>query len=660
MYFTKIELHNFGIYKGTHVMALSTKNEEKNITLVGGLNGRGKTTFHDAILLALYGKNALKYIQEKERSYEKLLLNRINKHSREKCAYVSITMILDDKSEVRIKREWHKNGSKLVQSLQAKKNGVIDELLGENWDFYIDNILPFGIARFFFFNNEKITQLADDVSFEQIKSSIKSAIGITVIEKAIDRLDAIIQRKEKDQKEFELSEENLGYRKTSQEIEDIDKRLSSATVRANQLELRCDELAGIAEAQEKEFWAAGGNLSKNRETIKEEKQRLVDAAKSTQDSILKLSSDAASPLFMCRDLVTTVYDDSMKNRQEDYKRHTDELQQNSYYEIIERIRKLIISDDILAEITQIVKDVLLNHLPEAGEDKKNIFTGISILILERLLTEFFPNFSINVNSLLNEVESQENELMTIDSHLDAVNEKTAAMKLFEVLKDIENERSVAKAEYQHQLEYIQGLTKEREALVAKRAQFIKAITARENTYDDNTRIMRYALMSIDVLSELKVRLQRQKVEKLSRTATSCFRNLVEKDTLISRIDINPESLDVIIFDFDDNVIQKDQLSAGEQQMFAVSIVWALALTSGYKAPVVIDTPMARLDSQNRSNFVQKYLPAASEQVIVLSTDEEIYGHYLDLILDNVIDTYTLRYHEDGQFTDIVSGYFEEV
>ena len=75
MFFTKVELHNFGIYKGTHEMTLTDKMGDRNITLIGGLNGRGKTTLHDAVLLALYGKQALKYIQEKEKSYEKLLLD---------------------------------------------------------------------------------------------------------------------------------------------------------------------------------------------------------------------------------------------------------------------------------------------------------------------------------------------------------------------------------------------------------------------------------------------------------------------------------------------------------------------------------------------------------------------------------------------------------
>ena len=68
MFFTKIELHNFGIYKGTHEMILNDKIGNRNITLIGGLNGRGKTTLHDAVLIALYGKQALKYIQEKEKS----------------------------------------------------------------------------------------------------------------------------------------------------------------------------------------------------------------------------------------------------------------------------------------------------------------------------------------------------------------------------------------------------------------------------------------------------------------------------------------------------------------------------------------------------------------------------------------------------------------
>lgn len=659
MYFTKIELYNFGIYKGTHVMTLSPKDGQRNITLVGGLNGRGKTTFHDAILLALYGRNALKYIQEKERSYERLLLNRINKHASDSCAYVSVSMQLDDGTDIRIVRKWAKRKNKAVQEFHVEKNGAADHLLGENWDFYIDEILPFGIARFFFFNNEKITQLADDVSFEQIKLSIKSAIGISAIEKAIEHLDSIVQKKEKALKEFEASEENLGYRETSQQISEVDVRLNDARARANDLELQLDELTATADIREKEFWAAGGNLSKDREAIKAEKQRLSDDAEKTQNEIVKLASDASSPLFMCRDLVSKAYNTNQALQKSQLERHSDEFRQDSYYRIVDRIHEFNIPAELYTELIAVLSEELLNPVSKANELPDIDFTSTSMLILEQLLTETFQQFPFKVRSLLGKVEQQESKLMNLDSHLEAADDKNVAMRLFDALKDVENERSTVAAEYKQQLGHIQALTNERASLSARRSKFIKAITAKENTNDDNARIIRYAAMSIDVLTELKIRLQRQKVEKLSDTVTNCFKTLVEKESLFKRVHIDPETLDVTIVDIDDKIIQKDQLSAGEQQMFAVSIVWALALTSGYKAPVVIDTPMARLDSQNRSNFVSKYLPAASEQVIVLSTDEEIYGQYLDLLQANVIDCYTLLYHEEGQYTEIVKGYFEE-
>lgn len=165
-------------------MCLTDQIGNRNITLVGGLNGRGKTTFHDSILIALYGKQALKYIQEKARSYDKLLLDHINKHATDEETYVAVSLCLDDGTVLRIKRSWTAKGKKVEQQIIVEKDGVVDKYLGESWSYYIEEILPFGIARFFFFNNEKITQLADDTSFEQIKSSIKSAIGVSTIEKA--------------------------------------------------------------------------------------------------------------------------------------------------------------------------------------------------------------------------------------------------------------------------------------------------------------------------------------------------------------------------------------------------------------------------------------------------------------------------------------------
>ena len=108
MYFTKVELHNFGIYKGTHEMCLTDQIGNRNITLVGGLNGRGKTTFHDSILIALYGKQALKYIQEKARSYDKLLLDHAISNTISTLILGGADLQLRPFDEVhRCRAEWH-------------------------------------------------------------------------------------------------------------------------------------------------------------------------------------------------------------------------------------------------------------------------------------------------------------------------------------------------------------------------------------------------------------------------------------------------------------------------------------------------------------------------------------------------------------------------
>ena len=661
MYFTKVELHNFGIYKGTHEMILSDKVGDRNITLVGGLNGRGKTTFHDAILLALYGKQALKYIQEKARSYDKLLIDHMNKHATDDETFVAVSLCLDDGTNLRVKRSWKAKGKKADQQTIVEKDGVVDKYLGESWSYYIEEILPFGIARFFFFNNEKITQLADDSSFDQIKSSIKSAIGVSTIEKAIDHTDEVIRRKRNALAAFERSEENIGYKEVEKQIADIDSRLAEARKQVNELERKCEALAAALEAKEKEFWSSGGDLSRNRDAIKQEMQKIASEVEKVQEEIMQMAIDAATPLYMCRNLVTQSYDNELAFQQSEAKIYSDRIIVNLHQQILDRLSDCGLSRADLQVVKDIINDVLVGHIPESeARETGNTMSATSMMLYQRLIAEVFQNITQRIDSLVNCVDAQESELMSLDAHLGATDDKTLAMQLYDALKSIEAEKTLADAEKQRQVDTIESLNRQRDILVAKRIALIRTIAEKEHAKDDNARIVKYAAMSMAVLREFKVRLQQEKVDKLSSTATSCFLELVEKDSLVSKIRIDPITLDVTILDIDGKELLKSQLSAGEQQMFAVAIVWALALTSGYKAPVIVDTPMARLDSSHRANFVTKYLPAASSQVVVLSTDEEVYGRYLDLIRDNVVDYYTLLYREEEQCTSIVHGYFGEV
>lgn len=659
MYFSKVELHNYGIYKGTHEMPLLNKLGNRNITLIGGLNGRGKTTFHDGILIALYGKQSLKYIQEKTRSYEKLLSNHINKQATDDETYVAVSLVLDDETELRVKRTWRKRNNRISEEVIVEKNGVVDKYLGESWSYYIEEILPFGIAKFFFFNNEKITQLADDTSFEQIKSSIKSAIGVSTIERAIDHADEVIRRKKSALKAFETSELNQAYQEVEKELTDNSERLAEANKLASELEIKCQDYAIKLEVKENEFWSSGGDLSKNRDSIKTEMDKIKESVRIVQQEIQLMVSDAATPLALCRELVKQSYDSEKSYQSTETQNYVNTIIDESYRRIMDQLREADIAVDVLHKVQVIFNAELQRHRPNDGAVDRVNLSPSSMMLYEHLITDVFGSINEKIAGLIQNAEAQEAEYMSLDAHLGAADEKTMAMQLFEALKAIEQEKAVADSEYAKKLETIESLKRQREQLMNRRVQLIKGLAEKENSNDDNVRIIQYAAMSIEMLTEFKNRLQQEKVKKLSSTVTKCFQTLVEKESLVRRIDIDPQTLNVRIIDTEGNELLKEQLSAGEQQMFAVSIVWALALTSGYKAPVVIDTPMARLDSSHRTNFVMKYLPAASSQVLVLSTDEEIYGRYLDMIREHVIDYYTLMYQEEEKCTAIVHGYFEE-
>src|SRR5207248_6815968 len=87
--------------------------------------------------------------------------------------------------------------------------------------------------------------------------------------------------------------------------------------------------------------------------------------------------------------------------------------------------------------------------------------------------------------------------------------------------------------------------------------------------------------------------------------------------------IDPETFSIELRGQNGKPILPQQLSAGERQLLAVSLLWGLAQASGRPLPVVIDTPLGRLDGVHRTHLISRYFPQASHQVILLSTDQEI-------------------------------------
>lgn len=162
-----------------------------------------------------------------------------------------------------------------------------------------------------------------------------------------------------------------------------------------------------------------------------------------------------------------------------------------------------------------------------------------------------------------------------------------------------------------------------------------------------------------VLAEFKNALITKKLREVEVEVTKCF-NLLSRKRIERSISINPATFQVSLKDNHSRVIAKNELSAGEKQIYAISVLWALARVSGRPLPIIIDTPLARLDRDHRSLLGHQYFPNASHQVIILSTDSEIDAEFIPLLGESIARSYELSFDMTTQSTRICDGYFSEV
>ena len=167
----------------------------------------------------------------------------------------------------------------------------------------------------------------------------------------------------------------------------------------------------------------------------------------------------------------------------------------------------------------------------------------------------------------------------------------------------------------------------------------------------------------DRLREFTEKIRISHFHLLEKEIASGLKTLLRKKDWIQSVKINQANKNEfnVSLRIENNVeINASKLSAGERQLLAVSVLWALARKSRVSLPTVIDTPLGRLDSKHRRYFVENYFPYVSNQVILLSTDEEISGKYYDFLKKHVGREYQIQYNEQSQSSEIKAGYFKNL
>ena len=182
MIFRKIVLHNYGPFLGRHVIDLSVDTQtNRPIYLFGALNGSGKTSLLHSILLVLYGKRAP--VNDSGESYHNYLLNSINRHaSKGDGASVELEFEFPTAKQLlrlRIVRNWRTTRKGLVETVSVFYNGKLDQGWTDGWAERIEALVPLGISTLFFFDGEKVKDLATQTQTPiEVQNAIRTLLGM--------------------------------------------------------------------------------------------------------------------------------------------------------------------------------------------------------------------------------------------------------------------------------------------------------------------------------------------------------------------------------------------------------------------------------------------------------------------------------------------------
>jgi len=189
---------------------------------------------------------------------------------------------------------------------------------------------------------------------------------------------------------------------------------------------------------------------------------------------------------------------------------------------------------------------------------------------------------------------------------------------------------------------------------------VRALDKLHNVFvdsDESNRALDYAHKAKAALTEFAKRVAVNKIKNVETEFIQSFKHLARKDDININAKIEPHTFSVTLLNDFGNEIPKDSLSAGERQIYAIAMLDALAKTSGRKLPIIIDTPLGRLDSKHRKKLVENYFPRASHQVIILSTDTEIGKTYLASLDEHISHKIMLDYDGSNGSSNIERGYF---
>jgi len=662
MILDRLILDNFCLYRGRQALDLTPgqiRGRLAPIVLVGGINGGGKTTLLDAIQLVLYGSRAA-CCKRVSKPYDEFLRACIH-HGADPCGGASVGLTFRYASEgqehvYELRRTWRARGKRIREKLYVSKDGRQDQWLASHWAEVVEELIPLGISRLFFFDAEQIRFMAEDIGANgQLGTAIKSLLGLDLPERLIADaavLEARLMERTALTADQSAVQELRGSLKATGEALRAKKAERAALENER---LRAEEALRKAE---EEFARLGGQHWEQRQVRHRKIVELQEQEEELQSQLVNLAASEL-PLALVPELLNCVkQQDALEQRARESAIIQDFLEDRDR-QILRILRNEGVPDRTIRLIRRVQDADRAKRLPQTDTPNRLRLSDSARSLLAHLQNRGLSRRLRESRRLLDRLDAVRRELQGVHRSLEATPNDADVGKIADRLKSASRELAILNdraTRLDGEIKSLQFQCEEFEKrLVKLRRKFID----HEIRSEEAARMAKLAIRTQSTMQEFLRRATAEKIDRLSGLVTESFRFLLRKKTLVQRVQIDPDSFAITLYDNASRPVPKERLSEGEKQIFAISVLWGLAQGSPRPLPAIIDTPMARLDAEHRNRLVCRYFPKASHQVIILSTDTEVDQEHYRRLQPYIARAYHLTYNEAEKVTVAEERYFWE-
>lgn len=642
MKINKIQLRNIGPYIGKNNIIDVSVKKNNNIILIGGKNGTGKTTLLNSIKIGLFGSYAFGLKSASDMYYTSLIQMFNYKESKKKVSYFGIEVeisIIENYIEniYKFNRNWTKIKDDISETLVIEKNNrKIDSEEAEKIQTKLKEIMPPSVIDTMLFDGEKIAQIIDDNKIsEYLKELIDVNFNINIFDKMESDINYYIEKEKNSQS---LSVEEINLIEYQKKYDDSKKNLKNIVDIKKKYEKSINDKKFKLRYLNKRFENYGGLTEKDKESMIQSLEKL-EAERKNNNSIIKE--------FLEDDAVFYLNKKKLKN----IKKSLDMEKPLLLLQYVQEIGEYLGESEVSILKKKFEKIIGEEKNEIKYDSSKKLYTDLEIIFkkfnkrsnkdLKLLLSnnkedlinskEYKKIISNNTNNNARDLKELLDEIKTFEKDIKELEEKLKEVD--KDLKILENENKVALIELENAEKKINENKKE------------------ENSFNIARNILK-------VSKDYKDKQLKTIMSKISDISVKKFEEINKKENYISKIEIDKETYDIKLFD--NGGIEKNItiLSAGEKQLLISAIVWAVFKLSDRNNMFIFDTPLARLDKENRELFVEKVLCTISDQVFILSTNEEIVGNLYKVVKKQISKQYILINDEKDGKTVVEKGYFE--